>query len=206
MAETIYINMPQSVEVTDTSVNIGKVAKIECTNQCVSNKVKSLNLIKIDNPKKKYRCIISIMKIIEEIGKEYPNARIFNVGETDCVLEYKEVKKDNTVFMTVKIIFIAVLLFFGASFAIMSFNNDISISEMFDKIFEQVMGYKKNSISILEFSYSLGLAIGIIVFYNHLGPKKLTIDPTPIEVEMRQYENQINQALIDGHNREEGKI
>ena len=58
----------------------------------------------------------------------------------------------------------------------------------------------------MEVSYSIGLAVGILVFYNHFGPKKLSKDPTPIEVEMRKYETEINQALIDGYNRQEGKL
>lgn len=59
---------------------------------------------------------------------------------------------------------------------------------------------------ILEYCYSIGLGVGIIIFYNHFGPKKLTKDPTPIEVEMRKYERDINQTLIDGHNRDDGKV
>ena len=59
---------------------------------------------------------------------------------------------------------------------------------------------------ILEVGYALGLGVGIIVFYNHFGPKKLSKDPTPIEVEMRKYETDINKALIDGHNRQNGKL
>ena len=58
----------------------------------------------------------------------------------------------------------------------------------------------------MEVSYSIGLAVGILVFYNNFGPKKLSKDPTPIEVEMRKYETEINQALIDGHNRQDGKL
>ena len=48
--------------------------------------------------------------------------------------------------------------------------------------------------------------MGITVFYNHFGPKKITKDPTPIETEMRKYENEINDALVDGHNREDRKL
>ena len=58
----------------------------------------------------------------------------------------------------------------------------------------------------MEVSYSIGLAVGILVFYNHFGPKKLSKDPTPIEVEMRNMKTEINQALIDGHNRQDGKL
>ena len=48
--------------------------------------------------------------------------------------------------------------------------------------------------------------MGIIVFYNHFGGKRITKDPTPMEVQMRQYENDVNTTLVDGCNREETSI
>ena len=51
-------------------------------------------------------------------------------------------------------------------------------------------------IFILEITYSLGVSVGIIVFFNHIGKKYLTNEPSPVEVEMTGYEQQVNQALI----------
>ena len=39
----------------------------------------------------------------------------------------------------------------------------------------------------IEICYAIGMPVGIIIFYNHIGKKKITQDPTPIEVEMRKY-------------------
>ncbi|MFR4318135.1 MAG: hypothetical protein ACLT2Z_00835 [Eubacterium sp.] len=50
------------------------------------------------------------------------------------------------------------------------------------------------------------MGVGILIFYNHFGTKKLSKDPTPIEVEMRKYEMDVNQTLITGHNRDDGKL
>ncbi|MGN0383458.1 MAG: stage V sporulation protein AA [Eubacterium sp.] len=206
MNETLYINIPQSVEVTDTNVTIGSIAKIECHNKCVLNKVKSLKLITIKDPQNKYRYIVSIMKIIELINKEYPGIQICNIGETDCVVEYNKAQKDAGALQVIKVAIVSFIIFFGSAFAIMSFNNDVSVKDMFAQIYEQIMGYEQDGFSIIELTYSLGLAAGIIVFYNHFGAKKLTKDPTPIEVEMRLYENEINTTLIDGHNRQDGNL
>ena len=77
---------------------------------------------------------------------------------------------------------------------------------MFEQMSTLFTGNKEDGKQIIELCYSIGLGIGIIVFYNHFGAKKLSKDPTPIEVEMRKYESDINQTLIDGHNRQDGKI
>ncbi len=39
--------------------------------------------------------------------------------------------------------------------------------------------------------------MGILVFFNHIGKKKITSDPTPIQVEMRKYEQDVDMAFIE---------
>ena len=48
----------------------------------------------------------------------------------------------------------------------------------------------------------LGLAVGIIVFYNHFMGRKLSDDPTPIEVQMSTYEKDTADSVIDNLNKE----
>ena len=60
--------------------------------------------------------------------------------------------------------------------------------------------------SVLEISYSVGLAVGIIGFFNHFAAIKLNTDPTPLEVEMRLYEDNISKTLIANDGRKESKI
>ena len=88
----------------------------------------------------------------------------------------------------------------------MAFNNDISINNLFSLIFESISGRKSDNHTFLEFGYSLGIPIGILVFYNHFGVKKTSKDPTPIEIEMRLYENDISTTLIKGVKRKECNI
>ena len=65
-----------------------------------------------------------------------------------------------------------------------------------------VMNREPQGLNTLEVSYSIGLAAGIIVFFNHIGGRRITKDPTPIEVEMRVYEKDVNDALIETADRE----
>ena len=99
-------------------------------------------------------------------------------------------------------VFVAAVSFFGTGFTIMAFHNDIGINKIFSKVYEQVMGYASDGYSIIEVSYSIGLAVGLILFFNHIGGRRITKDPTPIEVEMRVYETDVNKALIETADRE----
>lgn len=44
------------------------------------------------------------------------------------------------------------------------------------------------------------------MFFNHIFGRKLSEDPTPIEVEMKKFEKDINTMLIDTCTREESII
>ena len=183
--------MDRSVEVTHEKVTIGDIAKIESKNKNIVNNIKPIKIL-ADKPELGNRYVISIMKIIEIIDEKFQNVDISNIGETDCIVEFK---KSNTPCKPLEILktgIICILLFFGAGFSIMSFNNDVSIDKMFLQISGQISEDTVGGAKILELTYAIGLAVGITVFYNHFGPKKVTKDPTPIETEMRKYENEIN--------------
>lgn len=94
------------------------------------------------------------------------------------------------------------VVFFGAAFTIMTFNEDVNVSGVFEKIYQMVTGEIKSRGSILEISYAIGMPIGIIVFYNHFKRRDIKNDPTPIQIEMRTYEEQMNKAMLKSSARE----
>ena len=90
---------------------------------------------------------------------------------------------------------IGVIIFFGSSFSIMAFHNDIGLVDLFAQIYEQVIGYEPEHVGGLEIGYSVGLAAGILVFFNHFSLKKRENDPTPLQVEMSKYEQDIEDTI-----------
>ena len=146
--------------------------------------------------------MISALKIIAEIEKACPGVSVENLGETDVLVEWISVDRHKGFTQWCKLAFVSLVSFFGTAFTIMAFHNDIGINEVFSKLYEMVMGFRGDGYGILELSYSTGLAVGIIVFFNHIGGRRITKDPTPIEVEMRIYEEDVNKALIATADRE----
>ena len=88
----------------------------------------------------------------------------------------------------------------------MVFNNDVGVDEVFAQTYLLFTGTESSGYTVMELGYSIGIAVGIIVFYNHFGGKRITKDPTPIEVQMRQYEDDVNTTLVEGCNRKETNI
>ena len=101
---------------------------------------------------------------------------------------------------------VTVITFIGSAFSIMTFNNDVDAAKLFAQIYKQTTGVPKTGLTVLELSYSIGIAVGILIFFNHFGKKKFSADPTPMEVEMRTYENEIQTTLIQLYEREEKEV
>lgn len=193
---TLYLKLEKNVEIATDDIFLKDLGTLYCENENIVNKCKCLKICKLPQHKNA-RKIISVMRIIELIGQQFPEVRVENIGETDVVVEC--IKREQTPKWreVLKIAFVSGISFFGTAFTIMAFHNDIGIQKLFNGIYEMITGDESNGHSVLEFSYSIGLSVGIIVFFNHIGGKRITKDPTPIEVEMRIYEDEVNQTLID---------
>ncbi len=202
--ETIYIKIDRNVLVYDRNVALGDIASITSSNEAMLRQVKQKKIYTFQEDitsKKIQRAIFSILRVVEFIHEDYPNAEIENEGEADFIIEYIKNPGQNQWVSYLKIVVLSLVLFFGGAFTIMSFNNDIGITDLFGKFYYQVMGRESNGFTELEISYCIGLAIGILVFFNHFGKKKITPDPTPIEVQLRKYEQDVDDTYIENSGR-----
>ena len=199
--ETLYLKAERNVEVTKEEVFLKDVAKIYCKDSNITAKVKAMKIHRFGKDEQK-RQVFSVLKLVEMITRLCPEVEVQNVGETDVLVELVKVDKHKGLAQTWKVVFVACISFFGTAFTIMAFHNDVGINQVFGKVYELVMGQQAPGYSILEFTYSIGLAAGITIFFNHIGGRRITKDPTPIEVEMRIYEKDVNDALIETADRE----
>lgn len=200
MSTTLYLKIEKNNEVSDKRVCLGDVSTIWCTDKTITNKVKTIKLMNIQEDKHR-RYSFSVMKVIELINQEYPNVDVQNIGEPDFIIDYENKEKQshtlNSILNIIKIIAICIITMFGGAYAIMAYNNDVNVSEVFEKAYMIYLGDTGNGLMIIEIMYSIGLTLGIVIFYNHFGSKKITNDPTPLEVEMHTLESDIDDALIN---------
>ncbi|MGN1203893.1 MAG: stage V sporulation protein AA [Lachnospiraceae bacterium] len=202
MAGTVcYVKLCQNIEVMEDTVYLKDVGSIYCADRTVSDKVKKLKLCQFSEGQGS-RCVISILKITEMIEEICPQVTVESVGETDVVAERVKTARLKKGKEYLKIVLVCAISFFGTAFTIMAYHNDIGIADVFARIHRIVMGTEAEGVSVLEISYSIGLALGIILFFNHVGPRRITRDPTPIEVEMRKYEKDVNTTIVDTADRE----
>jgi len=165
----------------------------------IADKVNKLSLVNIhqDNEKKK-SYLVSVTDIIKKINKAYPDYTVNNVGEIDTLVQYSSHKShDRPVLKWLRVALVAMVLFIGSATAIMSFHNDGQMPKIFETYYRIFYGVERTNPRIISIPYSIGLAVGIFVFYNHFMGKKITDDPTPIEVEMELYENDVTDTVVE---------
>ncbi len=197
----LYIKIEQNTEVLNKKIYLQDFAKLYCSDNSIVKDLKQMVFWTTkSNQDTKY--MFSVMKVIEEIQKRYPGMEIINLGETDFIITYKVSAKKSKILEYGKAAFVVLTAFFGGAFSIMTFNTDVSVSDVFDLTYKLVLGQEQNGAGIVEVGYSVGLVVGIMVFYNHFFRKVIHDDPTPIQVEMRKYEEELNSAMIQDASRE----
>ena len=203
--QTLYLKGERNIEVTKQDVTLGDIVSFECSDKTLIPKIKALRILKIRKSGKQ-RFVISILKIIACIHEKYPGLEIQNLGEQDIIVTYEDQKTPALIWHIAKTAVVVLITFCGAAFSILAVNNDVDVTKLFEQIYELVTGNPTDGFTILEVSYSIGLTIGILVFFNHFGKKRFTVDPTPMEVQMRLYENVIQTTLVEDASRKEEEL
>lgn len=198
---TVYIKAERNTELQADDAFLKDIASLYCEDKAILARVKAIKLHTFHENSEK-RFYISMTEVVKLVKETVSGVEVESIGEPDMIIERVHVEKKKGAVEVLKILLVSLVCFFGASFTIMAFHNDIGIVEVFAKYYELVMGDESSGFTILEISYSIGLATGIVVFFNHIGGRRLTKDPTPIEVEMSIYEEDVEKALIKTASRE----
>jgi stage V sporulation protein AA len=174
---------------------IRDVAKVSAPGNS-AQKIGDLRLMAFGDKKSAH--LITAIDFIKTITKAYPDATVSNVGETDTIVGYSpKPEKKRPVKTAFSVAFVALSLFIGSSTAIMSFHTDGEIPKIFGKYYEIFFDEKTDNPYIINIPYAVGLALGIVVFFNHIGGRRLMNDPTPIEVQMTVYDQEVTDTLVE---------
>lgn len=196
MSDTLYLQLDQNIEVTNPHVYLQDIAALSSSNTKLLNRLRVMPVIILDSSRPG-RYVLSVSELLKMIQKAEPSVDISPIGESSFIITYRISSATGILFRYIKIFFVCLVSFFGAAFSIMTFNNDVDLGGLFSQIYTLVMGKSSDGFTILEISYSIGIGLGVLIFFNHFGHLKLSDDPTPIQVQMRTYENDVNQTLIE---------
>lgn len=201
----IYIEAAKRVTIISNKIiKIKDIALLQGPKEIISE-LNEIVVMRIpEDSNKNY--LISILDIIKAIYEKNNKLVLHNLGEKDIIISYKRKQgKDNKLIVLSKIIFVGSILFVGSAIAIMTFHTDSQLPYIFTNFYFLLLGDNKYQPYAIEIPYSIGLAVGISLFFNHFSKIKFSNDPTPIEVELKLYKNQVDDSIIEELKEEEGE-
>ncbi|EJL40992.1 stage V sporulation protein AA [Brevibacillus agri] len=143
--------------------------------------------------------VIDIMQVIQRVRSVYPEVELEIQGAPQIIVEVLNPrKKANPVLVAL----VWLLLFIGSGLAIMNFHTDVSMREVHERIFYLITGEQSKQPLWLQIPYSIGIGMGMILFFNHIFEKKINEEPSPLEVELFMYQQSLDQYYIQNENKE----
>jgi stage V sporulation protein AA len=203
MGATIYLILEKTVKITGKkedkklNLNITNVCTVGCHDKAVLNKVEHINVCTLDVEGRKHvRKLIELTRLLDLIEESCPDADITPIGESEVMIDY-EADTAKPAVQNILTVMMCVFAFIGSMYVIMAYNNDVGTIELFERVYGLLGLSDYSGMNIIEIAYGIGLALGIIVFYNHFGKLRISDTPTPIQVEMTKYEKDEEDALIE---------
>ena len=203
--QTVYLKCDRSAEVQSQDVFLKDVAEVRCQDTLLEARLRTLKVYHFAKNGGK-RCVLSSLKLVSLMEELCKDIDVQVVGETDVLVEWISVNRHKGWQQWLKAACVCLISFFGTAYTIMAYHNDVGINEVFTEVYRMTMGAEPDGLNTLEVAYSLGLAAGIIVFFNHIGGRRLTKDPTPVEVSIKNYETDVDKTLIEQAGREGKEI
>ncbi|OAB46972.1 stage V sporulation protein AA [Paenibacillus antarcticus] len=189
---TIYLQLKKRIQIPrGKMIKLGDIAQILSEPEW-EEKLSSLELV-LPLQKDGNLLVMDLMQIIPRVKKVIPNVFIESIGLQQVIVEIVGNSKKPSISL---FLLVWLLLFFGSALTIMNFHADVNMMEVQIKVVEMVTGKRDEHPYLFQTSYSIGIGFGMVVFFNHLFKKKWNEEPTPLEVEMFLYQENIDEFVV----------
>ncbi|PLR76374.1 stage V sporulation protein AA [Bacillus sp. V3-13] len=201
MEKTIYIRMRHRAQVKpEHTIYLQDIAQI-IADDSLLKQLQNLQIYKISREDLNF-VVIDVMKVVLYIKKAFENVEVQTIGPSQVIIEVVDKKKEVSVPV---FLLIWLLLFFGAALAIMNFHEDVSMQEVQQRIYTIITGKVVAKPLLFQIPYSFGLGLGMVLFFNHVFRRRINEEPSPLEVEMFNYQQDLDQYVIMHENKESVK-
>jgi len=189
--DIVYIRMKKNLNVSHLQkIYLKDIAHIATTsfNQKTLENTPIYNITKADRD----IVVIDSFLVIEHLNQAYDNLEFQLIGPTYTVIRVTTNKHQLSVLMAT---FVWLLLFIGAAMTIMNFHNDVGMQEVQQKLHYLLTGENNKHPLWMQIPYSLGLGLGMLLFFNHWFKKRFNEEPSPLEIELFKYQKDIDHYI-----------
>jgi stage V sporulation protein AA len=190
--EKVYIRLKRKIEVDKQHlITLNDIAFVTGN----IDYLKELETLKIYQITEKDQnvSVIDGFQLLDTLVEAYPFLSVELLGSNNVIVEIKKNDKKANIFL---ILLIWLLLCIGSAMAIMNFHYDVSMEEVHQGLYYLLTGEQQNKPLWIQIPYSIGLGLGMILFFNHIFKKRFNEEPSPLEVEMFNYQQDLDQYLI----------
>ncbi|MBN2909766.1 stage V sporulation protein AA [Polycladomyces sp. WAk] len=144
--------------------------------------------------------VLDLIEVVRRIRSAFPGLDVRSIGPAQVIIE---LQSDRIRPRRWWVAGVWLLLFVGSALAIMNFHTDVSMREVHQRIYYLMTGQRVQEPLVLQIPYSFGIGIGMIVFFNHLFKRRLNDEPSPLELEMYLYQENLDQYVIEHEKQKE---
>lgn len=192
-SKIVFVRMRRRAVVTPKSVvTLGDVARLVADDR-LAERLKRLELHRVSDQDGNM-LLIDMLQVVKAIRESEPGLVIETFGEPHVLLEISpagQVKPRKLL-----LIMAWLLLFFGSGMAMMNFHADVNMPEVQRRITELITSRSGPHPWLFQVPYSIGVGLGMLLFFNRLLRKRLNDEPNPLEVEMFMYQENVNHYVI----------
>jgi len=188
----VYVYIKEKTELDGNSpILLKDVADVWCNNgDCSQIENLLLGFFMKDKEYQKLSCL----EVAKAIKKHLPDSQIHFFGNPEIWIVKKTTKpKRNSIMFYLKLAVISIVLFIGSSMAVMNFHADVDMSTVHKRVYYFITGRETNNPLWVSVPYSLGIGLGIGVFFNHFPGNRRKYDPNPLDLELFNYQNELDQ-------------
>ncbi|SHE44664.1 stage V sporulation protein AA [Seinonella peptonophila] len=198
--QTIYFRMKKRIRVKNgQQLCLGDICELSSSHNLLN--LDTLPIATISTKGGNYH-VIDALQICKLLQQQLPKVEIRPIGVAQTLIEVQLESRVPKLFLVVGV---WIIIFIGAGLAIINFHTDVSMKEVHQRIYYLLTGNKLEYPLLLQIPYSLGIGLGMILFFNRFLNRRINEEPSPMELEMFLYQETIDQYMIDHEKKQMGK-
>lgn len=196
--ENIFVKLSKKKAIDiGENVYIKDIGKVYAKDEKIQKSIENLKIYnKVQEEDWDY---IDSVEVLNKIGEFNPNLNVNLLGADSVLLELKSKEEKSGILEFIKVFLICILLLFGTGLAIVNFHEDVNMADSIEKLYYTITGERKSNPFIMTIPYSLGLGLGMLVFFNRMisSSRRRKKEPGPMEIELYLYDADMEECILE---------
>lgn len=192
--QAVYLKPRDSIIVAaDEEVTLGMVSEVAAGDIELEAKLRGKVLLPALGPGTGI-VVVSSLDLVRAVREHREDLDVRVLGSPQTVVRARV--RPSPVLYRLWSLAVAMVLFFGAFTAVMSFHADVDMDKVHRSVYRLVTGAVIERPLIIQVPYSFGVGLGVLLFFNTLSRRRPSSDPSPLEVQLHSYDKDSEAYLI----------